>query len=240
MSGRAQQLTRGAAWLASSRSGHLGTVWLKSPGQYGLSFHLHDGQIVPTRGELVHLDDRIDVGTVTSLDLALRPQGVARLKGTRLSVQHWTVPLRYRVSEQTARLEARFSTLPAVDFRADEEHGFGGAMIAAAGNVMGLEQHATRFFRSVAEGPHGTGTTMAVQMTPRDGHQTLSGDWHILMLDNLVVRFAAQILGNRIVPDDDVLDEFLRLEGTLVGALADDWVAARPGVAAYSGAGGSG
>jgi len=219
-----------------SRAGHLGTIWVRSPGQYGLRFHLKDGQLVPTRGDTVQLDARVDVHSATSLDLALRPRGVVRLKGTRLSVQHWTVPLRYRVSGETARLEARFSTLPAVDFRADG--GVGGWMVAAAGNAMGLEEHAIRFFRSVAEGPHGKGTLVGMQMAPTSPsvHHALSGDWHILMLDNLVVRFAAQVLGHRIVPEDDVLDELLSLEGGLVGALADDWSAARPQIAAYSGA----
>jgi len=220
-----------------SRDGHLGTIWVESPGQYGLRFHIHQGKLVPTRGDTARLDAGIDLQHATSLDLALRPKGVVRLKSTRLSVQHWTVPLRYRVTDQQARLEARFSTLPAVDFRS--EGGVGGFMVAAAGNAMGLEQHATRFFRSVAEGPYGKGTRIGVEMGPSKGHHMLTGDWHILMLDNLVVRFAAQVLGHRIVPEDDVLDELLTLEGSLVGALADDWTAARPLLMAYSGVSGS-
>jgi len=225
-----------------SRHGDLGTIWAKSPGNYGIRFATKDGALIPVSGDTPHVDHALDVATLQTADLAVRPRGIIRLKGTRLSVDHWTVPLRYRVNGSSAALRADIRTLPAVDFRADG--GVGGWMVATAGNAMGLESHALRFFESVAEGPDGpggAGSVVAMSMQPDTGAWTLDGTWHVRMLDNLVVRFAAQVLGQRIVPDDAVLDELLDLEGAVVAALATDWSQARPAVVHVAqGAGASG
>ena len=216
-----------------SRHGDLGTIWAKSPGTYGLRFATRDGALVPTSGDTPQPDRALDVAHISAADLALRPRGIIRLKGTRLSVDHWTVPLRYRVTGDTASLTADIRTLPSVDFRADG--GVGGWMVATAGNAVGLEPQALRFFQSVADGPDGpggSGSVVSLSMQPHGGHWTMDGRWDVRMLDNLVVRFAAQVLGQRIVPDDAVLDELLALESDLVGALASDWQRARPVVVA--------
>ncbi len=216
-----------------SRHGELGSIWAKSPGNYGIRFATKAGALVPLSNTTPVLDHALDITTLSSADLALRPRGIIRLKGTRLAVDHWTVPLTWRVNGDRADLRSNVSTLPSVDFRSDG--GMTGWMVATAGNAVGLESQALRFFESVAEGtdgPGGQGSIAAISMQPTGGHWTLDGRWDIRMLDNLVVRFAAQVLGHRIVPDDAVLDDLLQIEGAVVAALAEDWHTARPLVVA--------
>lgn len=219
-----------------SRHGELGTVWARSPGQYGVRFATRDGALVPvTPDGRPQLSGALPVSTLSTADLALRPQGIIRLKGVRLSVHSWTVPLRYRVVKHTASLTAYLRTLPDVDFRSDG--GLGGWLVATAGNAVGLEDQALRFFQSVADGPEGAegrGSRISLSAQPHPHRWTIHGDWDVRMLDNLVVRFAAQVMGDRIVPDDAVLDELLSLERSLVGALAADWQQARPRVTAHT------
>ncbi len=208
------------------RTGHLATMWVRSPGQYGVQMAIHEGRVVPVRGQSVDWSGAVDFETLSSLDLALRPRGVIRLKGTRLSVENWTVPLSVRASSSSLVARTRLSTMPSVDFRSDG--GFGGFVVASAGNALGLEQQATRYFQSIAEGSDGAGGALSVTVDS----ESISGEWDVLMLDNLVVRFAAEVMGQRVLPDDTVLDELLALEASISGALAADWAAIRPRIVA--------
>ena len=220
--------------------GELAAVWVRSPGTYGVRFAIRDSALVPIRNGQPAVAHSLDIASTTDARLALRPRGIVRLKGTRLAVDHWTVPLRYTVQGDRAQLAADFVTLPAVDFRSDG--GLAGFVVATAGNAVGLESHALRFFESIAEGPDGpggTGSTIHVAMHDGTGHQSLDAQWNVRMLDNLVVRFAAQVLGHRILPDDAVLDELIAVERQLAAALADDWYAARDRVAAATATQGS-
>ena len=220
--------------------GELGTVWIRSPGRFGIRFAVRNGALVPVRNGTPTLAHAVDIASTRAAKLALRPRGILRLKGTRLMVDHWTVPLRYEVSDTHARLSASLRTLPAVDFRSDG--GLTGFMVASAGNAMGLEAHAMRFFEGISEGasgPDGDGSTVTLAMQPTAGHWSIDGRWNLLLLDNLVVRFAAQVLGHRIIPEDAVLDDLLTLQRGLMEALAHDWHAARGQVAAATNAQGA-
>lgn len=214
----------------ASREGHLGTMWVRSPASFGLRLHTRDGQLIPSRAGTVNVASAVDVATVRSLDLALKPRGVVRLSGTRLSFDGWTVPLKVRTSATGTTMVASFSTMPVVDFRSDG--GLGGWIAAAAGSTIGLESHARRFFQGMSEGPQGKGSRAELAIAPRGSESAVGGVWDLLLLDNLVVRFAAQVMGQRIVPADDVMDDFLALEGGLSAALATDWHAARDHVGA--------
>ena len=211
-----------------SRHGHLGTVWVRSPARYGLRFHLQDDALLPSSGGRTVPEHAVSLTEVTSLDLAMRPTGIIRLQGTKLSVQNWIVPLSFRETPSQTGFWATVSTQPTVDFGSDG--GVEGFVVAGAGHALGLEAQAARFFAAMAAGPTGKGSTASVSMTHAPGSH-LDGAADGLLLDNAVVRFAADVTAKRLVPEDDVLDDLLRLQVETMAALVRDWERARPLVA---------
>jgi len=232
---RMRSLVDGELAFTTTDGKRLGSLTAVSEGSVmGVHFLAKDGALVPFTKTNALPSEAIVFEDLLSINVQMRPRGDVRYQGTRLTLDRWVLPIAYRVSSDGARATSRIRTVPNVELAGDSV--FTGWIVSAADSAFDLAGHAEALFEGIAHGPSGKGSVVEMSLSRSGSHWALSERADMLLLDNALIRFAMRIAGNYLIPEDEVVDDLVRLQRLLLGHLASDWATAREGLLATASA----
>ncbi len=190
-----------------------------------VSVATHNGDLVPrSAAGVMQPDSALQIRAAQPLALHVVIAATVRFRGVRMQLDRLDLPVRWEFARGHAALTARIDEVPRL--RIEGTGAFTSWLVDVMEGAFDLSEHTEALMRAVSHGPSGLGTPF--QLGYRDS--VVSFEVDTLLVDNGLVRFGAQIVGGRLVPDDRALEELGRLVSAGIGAVGADYLENRDGL----------
>lgn len=197
-------------------------------GTLRLHFMTHDGAILPFDRHDRPASTGLHFADIRKKDFRMTLQGEVNLYGTTFTLRQYPLQVSFAADGGRARFSTCVNNAPQIVV--GEILGYfpkGVADVFIPGTIDGNTKN---FFEAVARGPEGRGSRLDTEFInaagAQDGHW--QGEFHVAVLDNALVRYVLQKIGEHLLPDDQTSDEVSRFTNQLSRDLSADYAAARP------------
>ena len=109
------------------------------------------------------------------------------------------LPMAFSQSAQGAYFVGALTDQPSLVLKGDGA--FTSWLVSVMERAFNLEEHTTAMFASLARGPEGKGTLLGLWHTDH----VVQFDADTVLVDNGLIRLAAQVVGGRLMPSDAVV-----------------------------------
>ncbi len=194
-----------------------------------LRFVSQNGSLVPIRDGSLALDEKMDLTAVDS-PIRIEVRADFRYEGFTLEVRDLMFPGRLVSNAAEASFVGRIDSTPSLEL-----NGSGvlrSSLASFADSALGLGDHGRDFARYVALGTDGSGTPVRLSLDRAGETHVLTQTVNTVLLDNALIRFAFRLVGGRLIPDEEAINEFGQLIEKGIDALIADYREVRPSLAA--------
>lgn len=196
------------------------------PAGLRLRFVSQGGKIVPVHAGKVALDEAFSLENVDQ-ELDIEVRGDVQYEGFALEIRDLHFPGRLRATEKVASFSGRVNQTPSLVFSGTDA--VRSSLASFADSTLGLGDHGRNFARYVADGRSGQGTPVQLSMERvGSGVHVITQSADTVLLDNALIRFAFRVVGGRLIPEEEAIDDLGSLAKQVILAIVADYQAARP------------
>lgn len=182
------------------------------------------GKVIPrsTQGVLAP-EAAISLTSTSFLEVNVDVSGTFRFRGIQADLSKWRVPMTFGVGSSQAFFRGAIKSEPSLVLQG--QGAFTSWLVALMESAFDLNEHTAAMFRTVADGPDGSGSTLALTHADRKIRLEVA----TTLVDNGLIRLAADVVAGRLMPSDEAFSDVYEVLAEVLLAGVEDYRSARKG-----------